>query len=103
MISKVTLFSLLLMLLLAAGIEHWNVTHRDNCARYFAGEKGFPPREMVVTGTRQVEIPCTVWLPRQPATIQILCLLDLTLGMIFFLNALADLRRSLEARRQRRV
>lgn len=101
MISKVTLYTLLLTLLLGAGIERWKVTHRDNCARYLAGEKGYSPTELVVTGTRQVEMPCSIWLPRQPDAIQILCLLDLTLGTIFLLNALADLRRALEARRRR--
>ncbi|MDP9037744.1 MAG: hypothetical protein M3O02_00545 [Acidobacteriota bacterium] len=94
MVSKVTVFSLLFALLLAAGIARWNVTHVDDCTRYLAGEKGFPPSQVITTGTRQVKMPCSIWLPRQSDAIQILCLLDLLLGVVFLLNALADIRKA---------
>lgn len=100
MISKVTIFSLLLTLLLAAGIVRWDVQHQDDCDRYLAGAQGYPSTQTVVVGQKQVEISCKLWLPRQPKSVQIFCLLNLTLGVVFLLNALADLRRTLEARRR---
>ncbi len=99
MVSKVTVFSLLFALMLGVGIERWNVQHQDECAHFLAGEKGYSSTVMVTTGTHQVELPCAIWLPRQPTKIQILCLLDFVVAVVFFLNATADLRRAWEARR----
>ena len=45
---------------------------------------------------------CDDWIMRQPLRVQVACLLDLALGLVFVLNALSDLREGLEARRRLR-
>lgn len=102
MISRVTLFSLLLSLLLGVGIRRWTLLHPDNCDRYLAGNTKLPPTEYVVSGTRQIAVPCTQWLVRQPEPVQILCLLDLLLGATFVVNAAGDTQKLLRAHAARR-
>jgi len=101
-ISKVTLYSLLLALLLALGI--WTSTRvpGDACARYLAGDKSAPSMELIVTGTRTVVVSCDQWLPRQPTWVQMLCLLELVLISTFLLNALGNMRDWFETRRRLR-
>jgi hypothetical protein len=99
LISRVTLFSLLLGLMLGVGIQLWDMDHPDACARYLAGDPSAQHSIWVVSGTRTVEVSCNQWLPRQPLPIQLLCLLDLVFAVVFALNAMMDLRRSLEKRR----
>jgi hypothetical protein len=98
MISKVTLGSFLLALLLGLGILRWSLTHRDDCSRFLAGETRAPSSQLVVTGTRTVIIPCRVWLPRQPTSVQILCLVDFLFAVVFLLNAAGDLRANFKRR-----
>jgi hypothetical protein len=100
--SRVTLFSLLLALLLGAGIRLWTMQQRDACTPYLSGDTKAQKSEWVASGTRQVEVPCTDWITRQPARVQILCLLDVVLAVMFVLNALSDLRDWLEMRRRTR-
>jgi hypothetical protein len=102
LISRVTLFSLLLALMLGAGIRLWDARHLDNCSLYMAGDKTLPASEMVVSGSREIEVPCSDWIMRQTLTMQVLCLVDLVLGVLFFLNALADLQRWFQSRRRMR-
>jgi hypothetical protein len=102
-ISRVTLFSLLLGLMLAMGIRLWTGTQKDDCSRYLAGDKTAPKSEWVVTGTRTIEVSCSDWTMRQPLRVQVLCLLDVVVLLLFFLNAMADLRDQSEMRRRRRV
>jgi len=102
MISRITLFSLLLALMLGLGIVMQTKSESDRCDSYPAG--GIPPSsEYVVTGSRELEVPCNDWWLRQSLTIQILCIADAGLGMIFAVNALADMRRGLAMRRTRRL
>ncbi len=101
-ISRVTLFSLLLGLMLGAGIRLWDARQKDNCSLYMAGDKTLSASQMVVSGTRQIVVPCNDWIMRQPMRVQILCLLDFVLLVVFFLNALADLQRSLRSRSRMR-
>jgi hypothetical protein len=98
-ISRVTLFSLLLGLMLACGIWLWYLSQRDDCARYMAGDKSVPATQVVVSGTRTIEVPCTDWATRQPLRVQVLCLFDLALGVVFVLNGLADVREWTQRRR----
>lgn len=102
MISRVTIFSLLLGLMLAMGLWLRNTQQTDNCSRYMAGDKSLPASEYVVTGSRTVVVPCSDWLARQPVWVQVLCLVELALGVVFVLNALLDLRNLLEMRRRMR-
>ena len=102
-ISRVTLFSLLLGLMLATGIRLWSGTQKDDCSRFLAGDTTAPRSEWVVSGTRTIEVPCSDWTMRQPLRIQLLCLLDVVVLVLFVLSALADVRDQSEMRRRRRL
>jgi hypothetical protein len=102
MISRVTIFSLLLGLMLGVGIYAWAQGRRDDCMRYPPGGRA-PATEMVVSGTREIEVPCSDWWMRQPLGAQILCIADAALGVVFLVNALQDTRAWLAMRRVRRV
>ncbi|MGA1981103.1 MAG: hypothetical protein ABSG84_01410 [Acidobacteriaceae bacterium] len=100
--SRVTLFSLLLALLLGVGIRLWTEDQRDACTPYLAGDTKVPSSEWVMSGTRTIEVSCNDWIMRQPLRVQILCLVDVILAVLFLLNALSDLREWLEFRRRMR-
>jgi hypothetical protein len=102
-ISRAALFSGLLGLLLAAGIGLRSLLQRDECMRYLAGDSTAPPTQTVVSGTREIEVPCTDWVDRQPETLQLLCLLDVVLFVVFALNAAADVQAWMRMRRRRRA
>ena len=102
MISRATLYSLLLGLLLTSGIYLWYDGHRDDCSRYLAGDPRAQTSEWVVSGTRMIEVPCNEWFIRMPLTVQVLCLMDLVLGVVFVLNALSDAQKWLAMRRRMR-
>ena len=102
MISRVTLFSLLLTLMLSSAIWLWNDGHPDDCSRTMSATGTMPASEYVISGTRQIAVPCNDWFMRRSLNVQILCLLDLVLAIVFLLNALSDLREGLEARRRMR-
>jgi hypothetical protein len=99
--SRVTLFSLLLALLLGVGIQLDSLQQRDACAPYLAGNLTAQKSEWVTSGTRQVLVPCDDWLDRQPLRVQLLLLLDAAIAVLFLLNALSDLREWLQAGRRR--
>ena len=101
MISRVTLYSLLLCLLLGLGLRKWSMAHPDSCDRYLAGERKLPASEYVISGSRQIVVPCNQWLIRQPEWMQILCLVDLLLAGVFAVNAAGDMREWLRTRRSR--
>ena len=91
MISRITIFSLLLGLMLGLGTYMRVKGEQDRCNTYPPGTT--PPKtEYVVSGTREVEISCNDWWMRQPTTVQILCIADAGLAMIFVVNALQDIR-----------
>ena len=101
MISRITIFSFLLGLMLGLGIFLHAKGERDRCNSYPAG--GVPPKsETVVSGTREIQAPCSDWWIRQPSEIQVLCIADLGLALIFCVNALIDVRRSIQWRRGRK-
>jgi hypothetical protein len=102
MISRVTIFSLLLGLMLGVGIYAWAQDRRDDCTSYPPGGRA-PATEMVVSGTREIEVPCGDWWLRQPLGTQILCIADAALGVVFLMNALQDTRGWLAMRRRRRM
>ena len=102
MISRITIYSLLLALMLVLSLRLWHDKHPDNCTLYNAGDHSYPSSMMVVSGTRQIEVPCTDWTMRQPLGVQMFCLLDLLLAALFFFNALSDLQRWMQTRRRMR-
>jgi hypothetical protein len=98
-ISRVTIFSLLLSLMLGIGIWFWSSGHRDACAAYLAGDHIAQSSEYIASGSRMIAVPCRDWTMRQPLRVQLLCLADLGLVIVFVLNAAGDLRDWLAARR----
>ena len=102
MISRVTLYSFLLTLLLASGIRLWFLGQRGPCVEYLGGNKTMPATQMVESGTRMVEVHCTNWFAWQPLRVQILVILDVALAGVFLMSALGDIRRWLEARSRMR-
>jgi hypothetical protein len=58
MISRVTLFSLLLGLMLAIGIWMWSDAQHDACFAYLNGNKSAQSVEYVASGTRMIAVPC---------------------------------------------
>jgi hypothetical protein len=103
MIARKTIFSLVLALLIFGGIRARVAEHRDNCDRYMAGDRTVPASEYVEEGTRTVEVPCNAWLQRQPLWMQLVCMLDFAVIVVFVLNAVADILRWRRARRGVRV
>jgi hypothetical protein len=102
MISRVTLFSFLLALLLGSGIWYWDVSHTDDCTRFLSGDFTAPRVIEVQSGSRTIRVSCNRWYLRQPERVQILCLVDVVLGVVFLMNALGDTRDWLRMRRRRR-
>lgn len=96
MISRRTIYSLLLTLLLALGIRLWALGQRDDCDRLAPNPNA---QVMVQSGTRTITVPCTYWVPRQPVQVQALLLLNLVLGVVFFISAGADWARYRARRR----
>ena len=100
MISKQTIFSLLLALLLAGGMRAWRVEHFDACDRFHAEKSGTPMSVMVQSGTRTISVPCSIWVMRQPLWMQGLCALLVMLSVIFLMSVWSDWSRAGERRRR---
>jgi hypothetical protein len=101
MISRRTIFSLLLAIMIFLGIRLWIMNHRDPCDAYLPGHV-LPATVYVESGTRTVEVPCDWWLPRQPDWLQLTCLLDLAAMVVFGLSVWRDIRRRSDLGRNQR-
>jgi hypothetical protein len=99
MISRRTIFSLFLTILIFLGLRLWIMNHRDPCDAYMPGHV-LPQTVMVESGTRTVEMPCNDWLLRQPVLVQATCLLDFAALVMFLLSLLLDVHRRNQRRRQ---
>ena len=89
MISRKTIFSFLLMLLVSVGIFAWNAAKRDEC------DQAGPDRthlEVPVgqSGRRVLVVNCSDWLPRQPVRVLVWCFADAALAVVFCLSLLTD-------------
>ena len=89
MISRQTIFSFLLTLLVGLGVFAWNGSKRDECD--LAG----PDRARVVVpvgqaGRKVLVASCSEWLPRQPAWVQGCCFLNGALAVVFVVSLAAD-------------
>lgn len=85
--------------MLGMGIHMWSDGYRDACTPYLNGVPHSPATEWVESGTRLIDVPCDDWFMRMPMRIQILCLVELLLAILFVLNALGDTRKWLQQRR----
>jgi hypothetical protein len=91
MISRRAIFSLLLAATIFLGIRVWIMNHHDPCESYMPGHV-LPQTVMVQSGDRIVEMPCSLWLPRQSDWMQLTCLLDLTVLIVFLLSVWRDVK-----------
>jgi hypothetical protein len=92
MISRQTIVSLLFALLLGVGLKSWALGQRDDCDDYLAGDKSVPASQIVESGSRSIDVPCEAWIPRQSLWVQILCLLELVVIVVFAISFVGDLR-----------
>ena len=101
-VSRRTIIALGLTLLVAIGIRLWTMGQWDPCAKYLAGDRRAPASQLVVSGTRQIVVPCRDWLPRQQEPVQIACLADLAAALAFVLYAAGDVIVMFQVWRERR-
>ena len=92
MMSRRTIFSLFLAATILLGIRVWIMNHHDPCDSYMPGHV-LPQTVMVQSGDHTVEMPCNLWLPRQPDWLQLTCLLDLAVVIVFLLSVWRDVNR----------
>ena len=93
MISRGTLFSFVLLLVLVGGLLAWSSTRVDPCTAFLQGNRGAPSTQVVEMGSRLVLVPCKSWLVRQPLEVQMVCLLGLVLLVLFAIRAVDDVLR----------
>lgn len=101
MISRATIFALLLGLLLAGGLRLWVLGRTDECSAYLAGQPG-PVTQIVSLGRRTIEVPCNQWFIRQPTSLQAGCLAELAFVAVFAVSLVRDFGKTMAAQRQRR-
>jgi hypothetical protein len=99
MISRQTIGSLLLALLLGVGVKIWAQGSHDACDRVLPGDAKTPEYESVQVGPQVVMVPCRIWFLRQPPAAQGACLAGIAAGVVFVVSAGADVKRSWEIRR----
>jgi hypothetical protein len=99
LLTRRTIYSLLLTILLFLGLRLYTLGRVDDCTPWLHGERGASPTQLIYLGERAVEVPCRSWLPRQPPGILIACLLDAALAVVFLLSCIFDFA---ESRRRRR-
>ena len=98
MISQKTIFSFLLALLLAICIRAWTLRQVGPCDAYKAGQLDAPSSVVINPQGHAMIIPCNQWLLRQPRSVQVSCLVDAGLFVIFLIGASADWTRRRRAR-----
>jgi hypothetical protein len=101
MISRQTIVTLLLALLLGVGLKFWALGQADDCDDYLAGDKTAPASQVVESGSRSIDVPCEAWIPRQSFWVQILCLLELVVLVAFTISSVGDLRDWIVSRRRK--
>ncbi len=100
MISRRTIFSLLLTLLLAVGIRIWAANAYDPCDHLGPSPRGVPKSVYVESGTRTIAVPCTYWIPRQSMRVQALLLFNAVLVLVFLISTGNDWARHRAIRRK---
>jgi hypothetical protein len=92
MISRQTIVTVLLALLLGVGLKFWALGQADDCDDYLAGDKTAPASQTVEAGSRSIDVPCEAWIPRQSQWVQILCLVELVVIVVFMISFVGDVR-----------
>jgi hypothetical protein len=90
MISRRTIFSLLLALLIPLVLRAALIGRWDPCKAEMPFSHQPPESVYVDSGTRTVEMPCNTWLPRQPLWVQMVCLVDFAVAVVFLLSVWGD-------------
>ncbi len=96
MISRKTVGSLLLALLMGTGVMIWSQGHRDACDRIDDEDGKAAEYEDVPVGPQIVVVPCRIWFLRQPPGVQAACLAGIAAVAVFVLSASGDLKRHRE-------
>jgi hypothetical protein len=79
-------------LLLGVGLKLWALGQTDDCDDYLAGDKTAPASQTVEAGSRSIDVPCEAWIPRQSQWVQILCLVELVVIVVFMISFVGDVR-----------
>ncbi len=93
MISQKTIFSLLLALLLAGCIKAYTLRLHSPCDAYLTGQFGAPATVVMNEQGRPYQVSCDDWFMRQPRQVQVLCMVDGVIVVVFLVSAYADWRR----------
>ena len=93
MISRKTIVSLMLALLLGTGIKAYTLRHIGPCDAYLAHQPNAPETVIVDPQGHATEVPCSNWVLRQPRGVQIAAFFDMALLVVFGISAAADWNR----------
>jgi hypothetical protein len=92
-ISRKTIISFLLALLMAVSIKAYTLRIPNPCDAYLSGQFKAPATVVVNTQGRAYQVPCDDWFLRQPRPVQVLCMVDGAIVVVFLISAYADWRR----------
>jgi hypothetical protein len=93
MISRKTLYSFLLAVLLLGCIKAYTLRLTNPCDAYLAGQAQAPETVVVNQNGIPYQVPCNQWFLRQPRAVQALCFFEGVLVVVFLVSAYADWRR----------
>lgn len=96
-LSRATLYSLLLLLLTAGGLGIWFANLNDACTHVPEANVG-SATELVLTGSRLVEVSCRNWIARMPPEMQLFALAACVIAVVFLVSAISDLHRWMQIR-----
>ncbi len=88
--SKKTMYSFLLALLLGIAIKAWTMQHVGPCDAYLAGQWHAPSTVVVNPQGVAREVPCSDWFQRQPRGVQAACIVDGAVLVVFAVSVWSD-------------
>jgi hypothetical protein len=92
-ISRKTIISFLLALLLAVSIKAYTLRIANPCDAYLSGQLKAPATVVMNQQGRPYLVPCNDWFLRQTRSVQVFCLVDAGIFVVFLVSAFADWRR----------
>jgi hypothetical protein len=93
MIARRTIYSLLLGIFSVLALQAWLLDHQTGCDRFLAGDHTQLPSVWVDSGDHRIEVPCGDWIDRQPIAVQITCLAEVAIFVVFLLSGIVDIVR----------